>query len=217
MSIKTMKSKIDAYEQFFEFLSEEEFVKFGLKNIIPIDKDKVREEWKKLLDRINAKSDDLYVRDFGRGGAGNKLLSTFYEEVFGIKIKTDPTNNSKPTQLLQKLTGYRKNKNIFNYQVSHVFGNTKNVYCFTAPWNIVFIPKIIDPFTGHESKGDYVNKFQKKFQEKIYQEFKDEIDNYNEIIDSKYKEEIEPWIKQNVSEKDKNNIRKDFLKISIID
>ena len=43
-------------------------------------------------------------------------------------IEIDPTNNTKPTQLLERNTGYRKNESIFNYQVSHVFGLTKNVF-----------------------------------------------------------------------------------------
>ena len=36
---------------------------------------------------------------------------------------------------------------------------TKNALTFNAPWNIVYMPKLFDPFTGHESKGDITKKF----------------------------------------------------------
>ena len=174
-----MSKIIDGYKQFFELFSQDVFFNFGLNNIIPIEKNIAKSEWKKLLDKISKKSNDLYVRDFGRIGAGNQVLTKFYKELFNLNINFDQTNNNKPTQLLQNLTGYRKNKTIFNYQVCHVFGNTKNVFCFTSPWNIVFIPKIIDPFTGHESKGDYVDKFQRLFRNKVCSMFLDEITEYN--------------------------------------
>jgi hypothetical protein len=112
------------------------------------------------------------------------------------------SSNNKPTQLLQNLTGYRKNKNIFNYQVSHVFGNTKNVFCFTEPWNIVFIPKIIDPFTGHESKGDCIDKFQRLFKNKLYETFFAEITEYNKIMGSMEKH-INLWVEKNIEKKNK--------------
>jgi hypothetical protein len=209
-----MEKIIDSYKQFFELFSQDIFFNFGLNNIITIDKNIAKNEWKKLLEKINKKSDDLHVRDFGRRGDGNQRLTKFYDEIFNLRIKFDPTNNSKPTQLLQNLTGYQKNKNIFNYQVSHVFGNTKNVYCFTAPWNIVFIPKIIDPFTGHESKGDYVNKFQQLFKNKLYETFFEEITEYNKIMDSK-KKDIDSWVENNIEKNKQENFIKEFRKIEI--
>ena len=108
-------------------------------------------------------------------------------------IKKDSTNNAKPTQLLQNITNYSKtikedngtHRKIINYQVTHIFGRTKNPFLFTAPWNILWKSKILDPFTGHESKGkntnDYKNAFLKKSKE-LYHEY---IDEYN-ILASKY-------------------------------
>ena len=86
---------------------------------------------------INNKSDNLFIRSSGRNGRGNNNFKKFYKDVFGLEINFDETNNNRPTQLLGKSTLYKKNKNIFNYQISHVFGNTKNVFCFIASWNLI--------------------------------------------------------------------------------
>jgi len=209
-----MNKNLDGYEQFFEFMKKEDFFKFGLDNIITIDKNLVSSSWKKLIKDINYKSNDLYIRSFGRNGNGNEIFKKLYNDIFNININFDQTNNSKPTQIIQNLTGYKKNKTIFNYQISHVFGNTKNIYCFTAPWNIVFIPKIIDPFTGHEAKGNFVNEFKKMFKEKIIKHSIEEIIEYNKIME-KIKPEIKNWLNKYIPEKDKNNIIKEFGFIEI--
>ena len=73
---------------------------------------------------------------------------------------------------------------IQNYQVSHVFGRTKNAFAFTAPWNIVYLPKLLDPFTGHEAKGEDVAEFTRLFQAQCYQKFEDMILDFNEIMES---------------------------------
>ena len=136
-----------------------------------------------------------------------------YKDVFRLDIKFDSTNNDQPSRKIQKLTGYRKNKTIFNYQVSHVFGKTKNIYCFTAPWNIVFIPKILDPLTGHEAIGDYVIEFKRLFWNKIYTKFEVEVNNYNEIISHQYPI-IKEWVENNViDDKFKSAILKEFVPI----
>ena len=208
-----MKIK-DAYEQFFQILSKEIFFNFGLENIITIKKDVVSYEWKRLIKRIDKLSNDLFVRGFGKNGSGNNYVEKLYKEIFNININFDPTNNAKPSQLLQKLTDYRTNKTIYNYQISHVFGNTKNVYCFTAPWNIIFIPKIIDPFTGHEATGDYVDEFQIMFKKFIFEKFNEEIIEYNEIMKNLYPK-IEVWVNQNIIEKKRESYLKDFKQIKI--
>jgi len=204
-----MNEILDGYKQFFDYVNKESFFKFGLDNIITIDKELISNNWKKLLDNINNKSKDLFIRSFGRNGRKNNIFEKLYNDVFGININFDPTNNSKPSRLIQNLTGYKTNKTIFNYQISHVFGNTKNVYCFTAPWNIVLIPKIIDPFTGHEAKGVYVDEFQKTFKKYIFEYSEKEIIEYNKIME-KLQPEIIKWVNNNVIEKDKNNILKEF-------
>lgn len=188
--------KIDGYEQFFDFVNKEKFFEFGLTNIISIDKEAASTEWRSLVKRIHNRDNNLYVRNFGRGGQSNGVLSKLYKEVLGIQINYDPTNNNRPAALIERLTDLKRNKTIFNYQVSHVFGRTKNVFCFTAPWNIVFIPKLLDPLTGHEAKGDFVKDFSKRFQSKVFETFKEQIKEANIEMDEVRKKVVD-WFKFN--------------------
>ena len=113
---------------------------------------------------------------------------------------------------MNELSGFEINKNIQNYQTSHVYGKTKNVYCFTAPWNIVLIPKIIDPLTGHEAKGDFVGEFQKLFKDTVYNKFKECIEEYNSLIQAK-ESTICEWIKSYVPASKQRYYYSDFSKI----
>lgn len=203
---------LNSYEQFFQICSKESFFDFGLKNIISIEPERARVLWNNLKSRVGNKSTDLFIRSCGRNGNGNNIVKTLYKSIFELEINVDPSNNTKPTQLLEQNTNYKKNKTIYNYQVSHVFGQTKNVFCFTAPWNIVFIPKIIDPLTGHEAKGDFVEEFQSLFQSYIYEKYKEMIDEYNEIMDLVYPI-IKSWLENQTSDVD--TYLKDFKKIII--
>ena len=211
---KVQTEILNGYEQFFKIFPQEHFINFGLKNIVTADTEIARTGWKELCNRIDSRSPDLYVRDMGRNGNANELLGQLYSNVFNLRINYDQTNNNQPSMLIQKLTGYRKNKNIFNYQTSHVFGRTKNVYCFTAPWNIVFLPKIVDPLTGHEAKGDFVKEFSKRFQSSIYEKFSAEIEEFNVRM-----KEIFPiisnWVEQAVPERDRLKYLKEFEDIRI--
>lgn len=209
--------KLDSYEQFFEIVSKEKLFKFGLDNIISIDAEHAKNLWDELKTNVAQNTNSkLFIRSSGRDGKGNDLLKAMYKDVLGIDIEIDSTNNTKPTQLLERNTGYRENKSIFNYQVSHVFGLTKNVFCFTAPWNIVFIPKLIDPFTGHEAKGEYVEEFQIQFQKYIYSKYKELIDDYNCLIRSKYPE-IKSYLEKHAEPKKLKDYLKDFQEIKILE
>lgn len=209
-----LTEKIDGYEQFFELFPKKEFFKFGLEHTLTAPIDEAREEWHQLVKKVNLKEGPFYVRSSGRNGRGNDTIKELYKQVFGIDILFDLTNNQKPTLLLQKLRKQKKNVDIFNYQVSHVFGRTKNVFCFTAPWNIVFIPKILDPFTGHEAKGPAVDEFKKLFEKRIYTLFEKEIKEYNTLM-KKYRLPLATWVEKNVDLKLQESIKKDFLEIHI--
>lgn len=208
-----MKNLIDGYAQFFVHYPMDAFFEFGLENVISIDKQKVESGWEKLKDDIKEKRNaNLYVRKSGANGNNNELLIRLHREIFGVEVNIDPNNNTEPARVIQNLTGWKKNKTIFNYQVSHVFGNTKNVYCFTAPWNIVFIPKILDPFTGHEAKGEYIEKFQLQFKQKLSKLFDKEIQDYNEIMKA-VNPKLLDWIEANVNKKLRGSFIKDFQEI----
>ncbi|EPE71842.1 TPA: hypothetical protein QB169_001958, partial [Pasteurella multocida] len=94
---------------------------------------------------------------------------------------------------------------------SHIFGLTKNPYAFCAPWNIVFIPKILDPFTGHESKGEITEKITAMYRRLMWDKYEDLISDYNKIME-KYREVIKSEIeKYKALSKRKNDIYSRFI------
>ena len=192
----------------------EEIWKFTKNNMYMIDhKKKKVEAWESLNFRIDKrlkKSEKyikdnniskVYVRTFGDKGKENTkaLLISFYEYIFDYSekevISIDRSNNSAPSSTLNRYTEYTKTKNhkskniLFNYQVSHIFGKTLNCYAFTAPWNIVYLPKILDPFTGHESNGKLTEQFTQKLQEFAKLNYKEQIEQFNKRM-----EELAPKI-----------------------
>lgn len=46
------------------------------------------------------------------------------------KVKKDSTNNNTPHKLIQDLTELERNKDIYNYQVSHIWSRTKDIFLF---------------------------------------------------------------------------------------
>lgn len=183
----------DAYKLFMkEFkITDDALIQYGLDNTLFIPMDKVEEYWNKLKGEIEGANKIIFIRGYGRDAKGTQKFIDFYSNVFNNNmIQKDPTNNAVPTKLIRDLTRYSKtkisNKSTFkyiqNYQISHIFGKTKNIYTFTAPWNIVYMPKILDPLTGHESRGDFKKKFQKEFQKYCFKKFEKYIDEYNEIV-----------------------------------
>jgi len=179
----------DSYLRFFSqgYISKNQFFEFGLKETIYSPYEKAEKEWNNLKQRI-MNNEEVFIRGFGRDANGTHLFQKLYAMLVGnSNIKKDPTNNAEPTKLIRKLTGYSKTKStnhelIRNYQISHIFGRTKNIYAFTAPWNIVYMPKMLDPFTGHEAKGEMIEQYTLLFQKQAYQQFGKLIDEFNEIV-----------------------------------
>lgn len=182
----------DGYDEFFEYfkISKEDFVSYGIKNLLLCNVDKAYAEWKDLKLRI-ATNQDVYIRGYGRNASSTNLFFKLYQHLLSNEnIRKDPTNNAVPSKLIQEWTGFSKlksakNNHIQNYQVSHIFGMTKNPYLFAAPFNIFFIPKIFDPFTGHEAKGDIVDLFTEKIRGLALQKFEPIIEEYNGIVTNK--------------------------------
>ncbi|TDQ59537.1 hypothetical protein EDC45_0187 [Mesocricetibacter intestinalis] len=209
----------DGYLEFFEKfnIENEKFLEFASLSIILIPEDKARESWKSLKEKINKENEDVYVRSYGRNGSGNDLYNKLYKELFSCNVIIDKSNNIYPTRLLENLTGYTKkgkSVNLRNYQVSHIFGNTKNPYLFCSPWNVVFIPKILDPFTGHESKGELTYELTKLYKNRMWDTYGELIEDYNNLM-SELEERIDEFIEQD-NKKNKNfhnSIRSEFSKI----
>ena len=231
-------SENDSYEKFLEGMEidREKFIQWGLDSIIYI-KDDIDTTWKKILrgeywkenkkDVVEYKS---FIRGYGRNAAGTPYFIELNKRILKVISGTDAyvvkdsSNNSKPPALLKKMTKCQRNKAsrgripIYNYQVSHIFGRTKNVLLFTAPWNVCYTPKIIDPLTGHETYKDskIVKEFKKAWGECVFEKFKDYIKEYNEILEredvkkvlSDYKKEINSA--NNVEEDKKNQLIRDI-------
>ena len=210
--MKEEYQKIDGYTEFFSFFfNEDDKEKISEKlwafaensmHMIDENKDKA---WESLNNGIKTRREcsekeikeqevtKVYVRTFGdKGNSETKsLLECFYKYVFGNKevISFDSTNNRAPSDTLNKYTKYTKKKShkskniLFNYQVSHIFGKTLNCYAFTAPWNIVYLPKILDPFTGHESNGELTEQFTQKLQEFAKLNYKKQIEQFNKQME----------------------------------
>ena len=180
---------LDSYKNFLsEFkISENQFLDFGIKSVIYIPADKAKENWDSLKNKIS-NDEEVFVRGFGRDSKRTPLLLDFYRNLLGNShVSKDSSNNSQPSKMIKELSGYSKTgktkyKLISNYQISHIYGRTKNIYAFTAPWNIAYIPKIYDPLTGHEANGDMVKEFTSRLEIQTYKKFKPLIQDFNNII-----------------------------------
>lgn len=179
-------SGIDSYQEFLSYfkIEKEALFEWGISSTIFPSADKVATEWENLKKRIfDGKT--VYIRGYGRDAHGTQLYKDFYARLLGnFCVEKDPTNNAVPHKLIQRITGLKRNNDIYNYQVSHIWGRTKNVFMFEAPWNICYVPKIIDPFTGHETKGKWPIEYQRLFIAKARELYKPFVDEYNQILES---------------------------------
>lgn len=178
----------DSYKNFFEKfkIDQNKLIEYGVEvDTIYPDPEQIREKWDELKQNILIGGNSVSIRKYGRSG-GSSLYIELYSVLFpNCKILLDPTNNAGPRKVLEASTGlskYGKNKAIQNYQVAHVKGRTKNPLLFTAPWNIVWIPKILDPFTGHESHGEITNIYKTAFHNYWSTKYETFIREYNELV-----------------------------------
>ncbi len=173
---------LDSYEAFIpEYISKEEFFRFGLEKSIYIPEEKVKEEWKSLKEKI--KSNRVVFMRGLKDSVGNQLFYDFYAKVMkNEQVKKDPSNTQNPTKVIEELTGYKKSKDLRNYQLSSLFGRSRNILAFTAPWNIVYIPNLLDPLMGSDAKGELASEYKKLFLEQSYRKFRPYIDEFNEMV-----------------------------------
>ncbi len=174
----------DSYQEFLSYfkIDKESFFEWGISSTIFPSVDKVKVEWELLKERIfNNKA--VYIRGYGKNAHATQLYQNLYANILNnTNVKKDPTNNAVPHKLIERVTGLKRNKNIYNYQVSHIGGRTKNIFLFEAPWNICYMPKLMDPFTGHGTKGVWPVEYQKMFFRKARELYKPFIDDYNQLL-----------------------------------
>lgn len=164
-------------------IGEKDFFDWGIKNAIFPNAKEIRKGWDELIDRVTNGSNPVYIRGYGRDAKNTELYINMYKELFPLAIVVkDGTNNAKPKSNLEKMTNLKRNENIFNYQISHIFGNTKNLFLFEAPWNICYLPKLMDPLSGHEAKGILPQKFQTMFQKRLSLKYKKYIVEYHSLL-----------------------------------
>jgi hypothetical protein len=189
----------DSYERFLAkgYISKDQLFQFGLEETILAPYEKAEAQWNALKSSID-KNEKVWIRGFGQKSSKSMLYIDLYKKLLkNEKVEIDKTNNSAPGRVISELTGYSKSKRknhglIRNYQVSHVFGRTKNVYAFTAPWNIVYIPKLLDPFTGHEATGDIPKEYAIIFRQMVWEQFSPLIADFNTIMNSnQFTDELE--------------------------
>ena len=174
----------DAYQKFFNHfhIQTDELIKWGIGNTIFSPLEKVKKQWKTLLERI-FNNEEVAMRGFGRDAIKTAIYIEFYEFVFkNERIKKDPTNNAKPKATIAELTGFRINKDIANYQISHIWGHAKNIFLFEAAWNYCYTPKVMDPFTGHEAKGQLAEEYQDALRKHAFSLYWDCIREYNSLL-----------------------------------
>ncbi|MFC4799460.1 hypothetical protein ACFPA1_08820 [Neobacillus sp. GCM10023253] len=206
-----MSEIIDSYEKFIDTfkIDKEELYSFGIRETILPPIKNVELNWEELKKRIFS-NERVTIRGYGRDAKGTSMYTGLYKHLFNNEnVQKDPTNNAVPQKIISQMTGYKRNINIFNYQVSHIFGKTKNLFLFEAPWNIALVPKVIDPFTGHETKGLWPKEYQERFSAYAKNRYANFIDEYNHLIS---KSEIMEGILEYINDLKKiNGITKEIL------
>lgn len=173
---------LDSYDALIpEYISKEDFFRFGLEKTIYINDSKVKEGWEALKNKIKDNK-PLFIRGV-KDAVGNQLYYDFYARVLkNQQVKKDPSNSQAPTKMMEDLSGYKKSKDLRNYQLSTIFSRSKNVLCFNAPWNFAYTPNILDPLLGIDAKGELASEYKKVFQEHCYTKFKSYINEFNEMM-----------------------------------
>lgn len=173
---------LDSYEAFIpEYISKEDFFRFGVEKSIFIPDSKIKVEWENLQKRLKSNK-PVFVRG-PKTSAENQMLFDFYKRVFSNEyVKKDPSNTQNPAKIMEDLSGYKKSKDLKNYQLYSPFGKGRNALAFCAPWNLVYIPKILDPLLNEDASGKLALEFKQYFLEYAYTKVKSYVDEYNKIV-----------------------------------
>ena len=126
MNNKQYKAK-DSYQEFLDSfeIDKESLYQWGISATIFPPIETVTAAWYNLKERIFT-NQKVYIRGYGRDAHGTQLYKDLYRVLFGNShIEKDPTNNAIPQRHIEQLTHLRRNADLYNYQVSHIWGHTK--------------------------------------------------------------------------------------------
>jgi len=184
----------ESYHEFLEMfgIMPQAVCDFGLEYSVFAEPDVAQAQWQKLKDAL-LNDGQLHIRaitgkDQDREFQFYKRLSAY---LFGNNsLSHDCTGNYYPRRNLERAVGWVVTIHpqadtgvLVNFQTSHVLsGRTHNPLLYSAVWNIVFTPKIIDPFTGDEANGPTAELFRKAFQSRIRARFGACIEDYNRLV-----------------------------------
>lgn len=173
---------IDSYQLFCDdfHITPEELYRFGIRRSIFATPEAAWNQWQSLKKALRGER-ELRIRKYGRS-AVNPFIE-MYKHIFPqAQILEDSTGNAAPRAIIQRITNHTINSTICNFEVSHVFGYTKNPLLFNAAWNFFFCPRLIDPFTGHASTGRWPEEYQPLLREAVLTKFARCISDYNRML-----------------------------------
>lgn len=166
-------------------ITTEKLFDVALEEVVRIDDKTIKKLWGTLkkdvmtegVENYKKSPQKVYVRGHGRNGSGNDDLIEILKAVFKRDFQIDRANNTRPDSILKKIIPGE----FEDYQISHLFEHrTNNPFLFEAPWMVCYVPKILDPFTGHEIKG--FPKLTERFVRWAFKTNKEYINDYNDLV-----------------------------------
>lgn len=230
MQKNSEKKTIDSYVEFINKFcdnSNKTFMEYGIsKCIFCEDTKELKEHMNKIWDgkllkcrfigNKVAKSSDNY-----KSWMENNLTYTFYNEVLKLTVSPDGSNNTEVKKMINNCEYVKKEQKILNFTISHIFGRTKNIFAFTAPWNVVYVPHMFDQLTTGKGNGQLVQIFETMLKYECIKKYRHEIKEFNKKMDDIINSEnFANWLSTLKNEKEKfnhtYNMLVDFFPIDII-
>ncbi len=147
--------------------SEDEFIRFFIKNTLFISPEYVENQVQELHQQIengekipvrfslkmkeHFKATGKYVSTIkNRKDAVNisREFDIYSKRRSGVKVKFDSTGNKSVVDAIEKYTKCRvstSQSHIINYSISHVWAQTFDPFFFSSLWNIVLVPSYLNP------------------------------------------------------------------------
>lgn len=195
----------NSYDELFEVFPDiaDRLCQFGLENSVyaangtPENDELVLRQWHDVVAALEG-NDNIYIRLKDTNSQEFRFYRNLYADprLFGNnRLNAGGDGNYYAKRAIQNVTGWNVKQNprrgmdrgcLVYFTVSHVFGNrTKNPLLFTAAWNIVLTPNLIDPFTNEENHYEFAERFKEEFRARIRESevVRRCINEYNAFID----------------------------------